>query len=336
MVKMRFVEAINEAIRLEMRRDKSVIVMGEDVAGGANCPHLEGNEAWGGVMGATKDLVKEFGRERVLDTPISEAAFVGAAGGAAATGLRPIVELMFIDFIGVCYDQVLNQIAKLRYMTGGKAALPLVIRSLCGAGSGAGAQHSQALFPICVHIPGIKVVVPTNPMDAKGLLISSIRDDDPVMFFEDKTIYWNAEEVPEGDYAVPLGKAKICREGTDVTVVGIGKMVLLAKEVAEQVAEDGISCEVIDPRTLSPLDEETILGSIRKTGKLVVVDECYPRCSIARDLGALAASKAFESLKAPVQLVTGLHAPIGFSPSLENFYMPNREKVTAAIRATVG
>jgi pyruvate dehydrogenase E1 component beta subunit len=328
-----FSQALNEAMRQEMRRDPKVILMGEDVAGGANVEHLQGDEAWGGVLGVTKGLVKEFGRDRVLDTPISESAFIGAAVGAAATGLRPIVELMFAGFMGVCFDQILNQGAKLRYMFGGKAKVPLVIRTIYGAGFRAAAQHSQVLYSLFTHIPGLKTVVPSTPYDAKGLLISSIRDDDLVVFFEDITLGGMKGPVPEEPYTIPLGKADVKRPGTDVTIVAMGKMVHRALQAAEELQKHEKSAEVIDPRTLSPFDEETLLASVKKTGRLVVVDESHPRCSMATDIAALVADKGFDFLNGPIKMVTAPHTPVPFSPTLEDHYLPNPQKIMNAALA---
>lgn len=325
-------EAINEAIRVAMREDSTVILVGEDVAGGATAEHLAGDEAWGGVLGVTKGLAKEFGRQRILDTPITEAGFVGAAVGAAATGLRPIVELMFVDFFGVCMDQIYNQGAKLRYMFGGKARCPLTIRTMIGAGLGAAAQHSGCHYSVFTHMPGIKTVVPSTPADAKGLLLSAIRDDDLVVFFENKMLYSLKGEVPEGDEGIPLGKADIKRPGGDVTIVAISRMVHQALAAAEQLAEEGVEVEIVDPRTLSPLDEETILASVRKTHRLVVVDEDNPLCSAATSIAALVADKGFDSLDAPIKLVTAPHTPVPFSTPLEQFYIPSPERIAKAVR----
>ncbi|TGV00157.1 alpha-ketoacid dehydrogenase subunit beta, partial [Mesorhizobium sp. M00.F.Ca.ET.186.01.1.1] len=272
---------------------------GEDVAGGAQVDHLQDDEAWGGVLGVTKGLVQEFGRERVLDTPITEAGYIGAAMAAAATGMRPIAELMFNDFIGSCLDMVMNQGAKFRYMFGGKAQVPITIRTMHGAGFRAAAQHSQSLYAMFTHIPGIKVVVPSTPYEAKGLLLAAIEDNDPVIFFEDKTLYNTTGEVPEEYYTIPLGVADIKRAGSDLTIVAIGKQVQTALAAAEQLAKKGIEVEVVDPRTLSPLDEDTILASVAKTNRLIVIDEANPRCSIATDIAALVADKGFDTLDAP-------------------------------------
>lgn len=322
--------AINEAMRLEMRRDPTVILLGEDVAGGrGGTAQLE--DAVGGVLGVTKGLYREFGPERVIDTPITESAIMGAAAAAAVTGLRPIAELMFVDFIGVCFDQIFNQAAKFRYMFGGKAKTPLVVRAMSGAGLRAGAQHSQSLHSIFTHVPGLKVVVPSDPYDAKGLLIQAIRDDDPVIFLEHKAMYDLEGEVPDGAYTIPFGEANILREGDDVTIVALARMVHVAMEAAKKLQENGIKATVIDPRTTSPLDEQTILESVENTGRLVVVDEANPRCSFATDVAALVADKAFNYLRAPIQLVTAPHTPVPFAPNLEDAYIPNATQIIAAV-----
>ncbi|MCP8967398.1 alpha-ketoacid dehydrogenase subunit beta [Ectobacillus ponti] len=328
--------AINEAMKLAMRKDENVILLGEDVAGGAQVDHLQDDEAWGGVLGVTKGLVQEFGRERILDTPIAEAGYMGAAMAAASTGLRPIAELMFNDFIGSCLDEVLNQGAKFRYMFGGKAQVPITIRTMHGAGFRAAAQHSQSLYALFTSIPGLKVVVPSTPYDAKGLLLAAIEDNDPVVFFEDKTLYNMVGEVPEGYYTIPLGKAEVKRAGSDLTVVAIGKQVHTALAAAAQLAAKGIELEVIDPRSLSPLDEDTILASVEKTGRLIVVDEANPRCSIATDIAALVADKGFDTLDAPIKRITAPHTPVPFSPSLEDLYLPTPEKVVEAVSELLG
>ncbi len=334
--KLSMSEAINEAMKLAMRKDENVVLLGEDVAGGAEIDHLQDDEAWGGVLGVTKGLVQEFGRERILDTPISEAAYIGAAMGAAATGLRPVAELMFNDFIGCCLDQVLNQGAKFRYMFGGKAEVPVTIRTTHGAGFRAAAQHSQSLYALFTSIPGIKVVVPSNPYDAKVLLLAAIEDNDPVIFFEDKTLYNMKGEVPEGYYTIPLGKADVKREGTDLTIVAIGKQVNTALAAADQLSHKGIDVEVVDPRSLSPFDEETILSSVEKTNRLIVIDEANPRCSIATDIAALVADKGFDMLDAPIKRITAPHTPVPFSPPLEDIYLPTPQKVIEVVSELLG
>ncbi|MDJ0947001.1 MAG: alpha-ketoacid dehydrogenase subunit beta [Kiloniellales bacterium] len=334
MAKKSFRQAINEALAQEMRRDPTVVVMGEDNAGGMGAPGED--DAWGGVLGVTKGLMPEFGRERVLDTPISESAFIGAAAGAAATGLRPVAELMFVDFMGVCFDQIFNQAGKFRYMFGGKAVTPMVVRTMFGAGFRAASQHSQCLYPIFTHTPGLKVVIPSSPYEAKGLMIQSIRDDDPVVFFEHKVMYDDEEEVPDEPYTIPFGEANITREGDDVTIVAIGRMVGFANGVADKLEGEGIGCTVIDPRTTSPLDEDSILESVEETGRLVVVDESNPRCNLATDIAALAAENVFDALKAPIRKVTPPHTPVPFAPELEDLYIPTPEKIEAAVRDVAG
>ncbi|MFE4429018.1 alpha-ketoacid dehydrogenase subunit beta [Peribacillus butanolivorans] len=329
-------QAINEAMALAMRKDENVILMGEDVAGGAEVDHLQDDEAWGGVLGVTKGLVQEFGRDRILDTPIAEAGYIGAAMAAASTGLRPIAELMFNDFIGSCLDEVLNQGAKFRYMFGGKAQVPVTIRTMHGAGFRAAAQHSQSLYALFTSIPGLKVVVPSSPYDAKGLLLSAIEDNDPVIFFEDKTLYNMVGEVPEGYYTIPIGKAEIKRSGSDLTIVAIGKQVHTAMDAAEQLAGRGIEVEIVDPRSLSPLDEESILSSVAKTNRLIVMDEANPRCSVATDIAALVADKGFDTLDAPIKRITAPHTPVPFSPPLEDIYLPTPEKVIKVVSELLG
>ncbi len=329
---MTYSEAINEALRIAMREDPTVILMGEDVAGGAEVDHLINEDAWGGPMGVTKGLVQEFGRNRILDTPITESGFIGSAVGAAATGLRPVAELMFVDFFGCCMDQIFDQGAKLRYMFGGKAKCPLVIRTMIGAGVGAAAQHSGCHYSVFTHMPGIKTVAPSTPADAKGLLLSAIRDDDLVMFFENKVLYAMKGEVPEGDETIPLGKADIKREGDDVTIVAISRMVQQALAAAQQLSNEGIEAEIVDPRTISPLDEDAILSSVAKTKHLVIVDEDNPRCSVATDIAAMVADKGFDDLDAPIKTVNAPHTPVPFSPPLEQFYVPSPERIAETVR----
>ncbi len=334
MAKKSYRQAINEALTQEMERDPRVIVMGEDVAGGMGAPGED--DAWGGPLGVTKGLLPLFGRERVLDTPISESAFIGAAAGAAVTGLRPVAELMFVDFMGVCFDQIFNQAAKFRYMFGGNAVTPLVIRTMYGAGLRAASQHSQCLYPIFTHVPGLKVVLPTSAYDAKGLLIQAIRDDDPVIFFEHKALYDDEEEVPDESYTIPFGEANLTREGEDATIVAFGRMVHFANQAADALGTEGVSCTVVDPRTTSPLDEETILECVEETGRLVIADEASPRCNLATDVSALVAERAFDSLKAPIKMVTPPHTPVPFAPELEDLYIPSPERIAAAVRSVMG
>ena len=285
-------------------------------------------------MGIYKGLFSKY-RSRILDTPLSESAFIGAAIGAATCGMRPVAELMFIDFLGVCFDQIFNQAAKFRYMFGGKAETPVVIRTMYGAGISAASQHSQTLTPIFTHIPGLKVVCPSTPYDAKGLMIQSIRDNDPVIFCEHKNIYDFSGDVPTEPYTIPFAEANILREGSDVTIVSYGLMVHRAVEAANQLAKEGIECEVIDLRTLSPIDMETVIESVENTGKLVVVDEANPRCSIASDISATVAQQAFKDLKAPIEMVTPPHTPVPFSRDLESFYLPSSEKIVKSVQKTL-
>ncbi|HEX2365444.1 MAG TPA: alpha-ketoacid dehydrogenase subunit beta [Bradyrhizobium sp.] len=330
--KLSMKDAINEAIDQEMRRDPTVIVMGEDIVGGTGSPGEA--DAWGGVLGVTKGLFAKYG-DRLMDTPLSESAYVGAAIGAATCGLRPIAELMFIDFMGVCLDQIYNQAAKFRYMFGGKAETPVVIRAMCGAGFRAAAQHSQMLTPIFTHIPGLKVVCPSNAYDAKGLLIQSIRDNDPVIFLEHKNLYGQESEVPEESYAIPFAEANIVREGKHATIVTYGQTVQRSVAAADLLAREGVDCEVIDLRTLSPIDMDTVIESVEATGRLICVDEANPRCSIAADISATVAQEAFDALKAPIRMVTAPHTPVPFSPALEDLYVPTVEAIAAAVRKTV-
>jgi acetoin:2,6-dichlorophenolindophenol oxidoreductase subunit beta len=325
-------QAINEALDQEMSRDPSVIIMGEDIVGGAGAPGER--DAWGGVLGVTKGLYAKYG-DRLLDTPLSESAYIGAAIGAACCGMRPVAELMFIDFMGVCFDQIFNQAAKFKYMFGGKAETPVVIRTMVGAGFRAAAQHSQMLTPIFTHIPGLKVVCPSNPYDAKGLLVQAIRDNDPVIFCEHKNLYGLEGDVPEALYAIPFGEANVVREGKHCSIVTYGAMVHRATEAATTLATEGIEADVIDLRTLSPVDLETVLESVRKTGRLVCVDEANPRCSIASDVSAQVAQNAFTSLRAQIELVTAPHTPVPFSPVLEDLYIPSATRVAEAVRRTM-
>ncbi|MCB2009272.1 MAG: alpha-ketoacid dehydrogenase subunit beta [Geminicoccaceae bacterium] len=334
MPKKSYRQAINEAIRQEMARDERVIIMGEDISGGMGAPGEQ--DAWGGPMGVTKGIMPDFSRDRVLDTPITESAFIGCAAGAAATGLRPVAELMFVDFMGVCFDQIFNQAAKFKYMFGGKAVTPLTIRTMYGAGFRAASQHSQCLYPLFTHIPGLKVALPSNPYEAKGLLTQAIRDDDPVIVFEHKAMYDDEGEVPDEAYTIPFGEANVTREGDDVTIVAFGRMVNFANEAADNLEKAGISCTVVDPRTTSPLDRDTILETTEETGRLVVVDEAHPRCNMASDIVGLVSQEMFGALKAAPQMVTAPHCPVPFSPALEDIYVPGVARIEAAVRQAMG
>ena len=315
-----YAEAINEAHRIAMRENPEVILFGENVSSNWRL--------------ATRGLKEEFGRERVRDAPITETAFIGAGVGAAIAGMRPIVELMLVDFGLVAMDQIMNQMAKTTYMTGGSVCVPMVLRALYGAGGGDSATHSESLYGLYAHIPGLKVVVPATPYDAKGLLLTAIQDLNPVVFFEHRLLYGAKGHVPEEPYMVPFSIANLLREGGDVTVVAVGKMVQEAVKVADEL-KGKISVEVLDPRTLVPLDEEAILRSVRKTGRLVVVDEDYERCGFSAEVAALVAEKGFHSLKAPVARVANPNVPIPFSRGLERHVLPDAEKISRAIRSVV-
>lgn len=313
-------EAIREALREEMRRDERVFLLGEDIG------------VYGGIFAVTQGLLDEFGEERVRDTPISEAAIAGAAIGAAMVGMRPVAEIMFVDFTTIALDQIVNQAAKMRYMTGGKAKVPVVIRTTTGTGRRAAAQHSQSLEAWHAHVPGLKVVMPSTAADAKGLLKSAIRDDNPVIFIEHKLLYAQKGEVPEGEFLVPLGKADVKRQGSDVTVVATSLMVSRTLEAAERLAAEGISVEVIDPRTLRPLDIETICASLEKTGRLVIVHEACKFGGFGAEIAAQVMENAFFSLDAPPVRVCGADVPIPFSPVLEDAVVPSVEQIMEAVR----
>ena len=323
MRRIRYVDALNEALREEMRRDKRVFLMGEDIA------------LYGGAYQVTRGLYKEFGLERVRDTPISEAAIAGAAAGAAMTGLRPVAEIMYIDFSTIAMDQIVNIAAKNRYMFGGKSKVPVVYRTQGGAGRGIAAHHSQSLEAWYMHVPGIFVVMPSTPFDAKGLLKTCIRDDNPVMFIEHKMLYGTEGEVPEQEYTVPLGVADIKREGTDVTIIAYSRMVHVALEAAEELAEEDISAEIVDPRTLKPLDLDTIITSVKKTNKAIVVYEGYRTCGVGAEIATLIMEKAFDYLDAPVVRVAGEDVPIPMSPVLEEAAIPSKEKIIEAVKKII-
>ena len=321
MSEMTYSQAINEALREEMRRDDKVFIMGEDVG------------IFGGCFGVTTGMIDEFGPERVLDTPISETAIMGSAVGAAAAGLRPVPEIMFMDFLAVCLDELVNQAAKMRYMFGGKAKVPLTLRTVLGAGLGAAAQHSQSLEAWICHVPGLKVVMPSTAADAKGLLKSAIRDDNPVVFLEHKMMYAMSGEVPDGDYTIPLGKAEIKRAGKDVTIVATSLMVHKALAAAETLAAEGIEAEVIDPRTLVPFDKETLFHSVEKTGRLVIVHEAVKTGGFGGEIAAMVAEECFDMLDAPIKRVAAPSTPIPFASNLESAFIPNEEKIIEAVKA---
>jgi acetoin:2,6-dichlorophenolindophenol oxidoreductase subunit beta len=316
-----FGEAIKEAIAEEMRRDPTVVLMGEDVA--------EAGTTFKVLVG----LVDEFGKDRIIDTPISEAGFTGLGVGAAMTGMRPIIDIMFGDFLGIIMDQVANQAAKIHYMSGGKWKVPMVIRATMGATRRSAAQHSQSLHAWASHIPGLKVVVPSTAYDAKGLFKAAVRDDNPVVIFEHKISYRKVKgPVPDEDYLVPLGVADVKREGRDLTIVATSSMVQVALGAAEKLAEVGISVEVVDPRTMWPLDEQTLVDSVKKTSRCIVMDEGYARYSVAGELAATIQEQAFYDLDGPVRRLCAMHVPIPFSPSLEDVTVPNERQVIDLVR----
>lgn len=317
-------QAVNEALAEEMERDPRVLLIGEDIG------------RHGGAFGVTKGLWDRFGEKRIYQTPISEAAIAGAAVGASLVGARPVAELMYVDFATIAMDQLVNQGAKVKYMFGGKARVPMVLRAPFGAGRANAGQHSQSLEAWFCHVPGLKVVMPSTPADAKGLLKSAIRDDNLVIFLENKHLYFQKGPVPDGEYLTPLGKADLKREGTDVTVVATGRMVTVALAAAERLAGEGVSVEVLDPRTLWPLDAEAIIASVKKTGRLVTVHEAIKRFGFGAEIAALIAeSDAFDYLDAPIQRVAAAEVPVPFSKFLEDHYLPDEAKIAAACRRTL-
>ncbi|MFH1490922.1 MAG: alpha-ketoacid dehydrogenase subunit beta [Pseudomonadota bacterium] len=315
-----YAQAINEGLRACMKEDERVVLLGEDIG------------PYGGVFQVTAGLLDEFGASRVVDTPISEAGFVGAAVGAALTGMRPVVEIMFIDFTTVCMDMIINQMAKMHYMFGGRGRVPMVLRTNIGAGRGAAAQHSQSFHALFMHIPGLYVAAPATPYDAKGLIIEAVKNDNPVIFVEHKKLYVEKGPVPEETYSIPFGRADIKREGTDVTIVATHAMVLRSLAAAEEAAKEGISVEVVDPRTLTPLDTATILKSVEKTGRLIVADEGHKTCGVGAEIAALAAEEGIYDLKAPVIRVTSPDTPVPFSPPLEQKFIPDVKDLLPAVK----
>ena len=315
-----YAQAINEALLQCMTGDERVVLMGEDIG------------TYGGIFQVTAGLLDEFGKERVIDTPISEAGFVGAAVGAALTGMRPVAEIMFIDFTTACMDMIINQMAKMHYMFGGRGRVPMVLRTNIGAGRGTAAQHSQSFHALFMHTPGLYVAAPSTPYDAKGLMIEAIRNDNPVVFVEHKKLYVEKGPVPEEAYTIPFGRSDIKREGRDITVVATHAMVLRSLRAAEKVAQEGIDLEVVDPRTLTPLDKEAILASVQKTGRLLVADEGNKTCGVAAEIAAMVAEEGIFYLKAPVARVCSPDTPVPFSPPLEQAYIPEEKDLLPAIR----
>ncbi|MBA7595686.1 2-oxoisovalerate dehydrogenase subunit beta [subsurface metagenome] len=324
MRKITYAEAIREALRQEMRRDENIFLIGEDIG------------IYGGAFGVTYGLINEFGEERVRDTPISELAIVGTSLGAAITGMRPIAEIMFMDFTTLAMEQIVNQAAKMKYMFGGKAKIPMVIRTPAGSGTGAAAQHSQSLEAWFTHIPGLKVVMPSTPYDAKGLLISSIRDDNPVIFIEHKLLYKISGEVPEEEYEIPLGVADVKREGEDLTIIAISIMVQRAISASKELKKEGISVEILDPRTLKPYDKKTIIESIKKTGKVIIVHEACKTSGFGAEIAAMISeSEAFDYLDAPIKRLGGLDIPIPYNRNLEKHAVPQTEDIIDATKELI-
>lgn len=321
---IKYRDALNEALREEMRRDDKVFLMGEGIA------------ERGGSFKVTVGLLEEFGARRVIDTPLAEASFTGLGVGAAITGMRPIVEILFVDFSMLVMDQLVNQAAKYKFMTGGKRRVPLVVRTQGGVGNGLAAQHSQSLEALFYHIPGLKLAVPSSPCDAKGLLKSAVRCDDPVIFMEHKQLYMCDGEVPEEEYLIEFGKGDIKRPGKDVTIVAWSNMVPRSMAAAEKLAAEGVEVEVVDPRTLVPLDEELILESVRKTEHVVIVQEAVRRGGVASDIASIIQSKAFDYLDAPLEIVAGMNTPIPFNLNLEKACVPQEEDIIAAVKTTLG
>jgi acetoin:2,6-dichlorophenolindophenol oxidoreductase subunit beta len=314
-----YAQALNEALKECMKEDERVVLLGEDIG------------RYGGIFQVSAGLLDEFGPKRVMDTPISEAAFVGGCIGAALTGMRPVVEIMFIDFTTVCMDMIINQMAKMHYMFGGRGRVPMVLRVNIGAGRGAAAQHSQSFHALFMHIPGLLVVTPSTPYDAKGLMIEAVKNDNPVIFVEHKKLYAEKGPVPEESYRIPFGKADVKREGRDLTIVATHAMVLRALAIAEEASKKGIDVEIIDPRTLTPLDRQTIFSSVKKTGRLLVADEGHKTCGVAAEISAMVAEEMIYFLKAPILRVCSPDTPVPFSPPLEQAYIPDEKDLLPAI-----
>jgi pyruvate dehydrogenase E1 component beta subunit len=321
MSEITYVQAVAAALREEMCRDENVFLLGEDMG------------VYGGCFGVTKGFLKEFGEERIMDTPISEAGFTGVAVGAAIMGMRPVVEIMFSDFITLATDNLVNQAAKIRFMLGGQVKVPMVLRTPVGSGTGAAAQHSQSLEAWMVHIPGLKVVMPSTPYDAKGLLKAAIRDDNPVIFFEHKLLYKMKGEVPENDYTIPIGKADVKRTGKDVTIISYSLMIHRALEAAEKLSQEGIEAEVVDLRSLSPIDKETIVNSVKKTGKVLIVHEAVKKGGVGAEIAALISdSEAFFYLDGPIKRLGGMDVPIPYSPTLEKGVVPQVDDIIKTVK----
>lgn len=315
-------EAINEALAEELERDEKVFLIGEDIA-----------DPFGGSYKVTKGLSTQFGVERVRNTPIAEAGLAGTAVGAAMVGMRPVAEIMYMDFTSCCFDAIVNQAAKTRFMSGGQVKVPVVFRTQQGAGRSSAAQHAQSWEALYAHIPGLKVVMPSNPYDAKGLLKTAIRDEDPVVYIEHKMLYGMKGEIPEEEYTVPFGEAKVVKEGCDVTVIATLKMVNLTLAASERLEKEGINIEIIDPRTIVPLDKETIVKSVKKTGKVVIVQEAVERCGFCSELATVIMEEAFDYLDAPIKRIASMNAPLAFAPELEHYILPNEDKIYQGIKS---
>ena len=324
-------DAISEALRIAMKKDDNVVILGEDIVGGTGKEDKSLLDAWGGPFTVTKGFIHEFGPNRVLDTPITENAFIGASIGASMVGLRPVAELMYIDFIGVCFELFLNQAGKQRYMFGGQSKNPITVRTTYGCGWREGAHHSHTNYSLICHLPGWYVIAPSDPYDMKGGLLSAIRSDNPVMVMEHRVLYDKKGNVPEDDYELEIGKGKVKREGEDLTVFAIGVLVSKALNVAKKLEKKGINIEIIDPVWLAPLDKDLILNSLKKTGRILVLDEDNPRCSVASDVGALVACEGLDYLEKPVKILTAPNTPVPFSPVLEDEYNISEEDIENAI-----
>ncbi len=333
---MRYRDAFNKTLRDELNHDADVFVMGEDISGGFDKETKEPLDAWGGPFAATKGLVQDFGPERIRDAPISEAGFVGAAVGAALTGLRPVVDLMYFDFVTVAFDQLLSNAAKSRYMFAGQTKVPLTLFARSGAGTGHAAQHSESFYSMLAHIPGLKVVVPSDPYSCRGLLAAAIRDDDPVFLVNDKKLINMTGFVPDESFTIELGKGRYLRRGSDVTLVGMSYTSVVCQEAAAKLAEQGIDAEVVDMMSLSPFDEDILIESVQKTNRVVVVDEDTPRASMASEFAAVIADKAFDYLDAPVKRVTAPHTPVPYNRDLEQAFMPNPDDVVGTVMTMLG
>ena len=332
---IRYRDAFNSTLRSEMELDPDVFLIGEDISGGFDKDTLEPLDAWGGPFAATKGLIQDFGPERIRDAPISEAGFVGAAIGAALTGLRPVVDVMYFDFITVAYDQLLSNAAKSRYMFAGQTKVPLTLFARSGAGTGHAAQHSESFYSMLAHIPGLKVVVPSDPYSCKGLLAAAIRDDDPVFVVNDKKLINLEGFVPDDSYTIQLGKGRYLSRGKDVTLIGMSYTSVVCQEAEKILNEQGIDAEVVDMLSLSPFDEEIIIESVKKTNRVVIVDEDTPRASMASEFAAIISDKAFDYLDAPVKRVTAPHTPVPYNKNLEQAFMPDANDVVATVKSII-